>query len=1208
MINRILKILTVMCLTIGMFFVGEGSVVKAEETPGVEINNVGYVDAGKTIAAFDVYYNPDYDSSFLSAIGIDTSADGDVTPTDKSYSVVVTKSGNPDVIQSATTIAVSNYKNDGKFTVKFTVPEEVRADHDQGLTVSLSVNGFTPLSGDLAYGAARNIDPYNIGIEWNNMQEAGWELNISCSGETCLAYLNSFTTVDNSVVFSDSKDSSGQSGKQVDNTLLTVDEEAACLSAVWAGDNGIGLHNLFEGDNALDPNQVKISLNASGYSTVEKTFDNGSGGGGEEPQPSGNSMVPFGTKINGVVNSENSDFVDFSIQCNKNNPACGAYLNKFKETGQFVIEDQSQSIQVSFPGESGERSAFVGPTEQGDLLTVSLNKTNFPTDGKEWNFHATRGKVIVSGYKELYQGDESSSYPPMGGCSISLSDSTTLTYTVQCENEAFSDFSNNTTVSLDLSREQDGVYVNLGQGYQVSTDNKTLTFNRQNLEDSAERIEEDDYFVVLKVSRMNDRTYPGKRFDLTGNTAIHFPDINNNPMPNGLKVEANNEYKDEQLVGTGLKFSCDTSNVSNAKACDAFLNKVYNEASSGFKPGSGYFDKNSGFELYRTNSPAPNYFPISGQIFTKVTQQFEEDEKTVTRTIALVVSSEEIVSRGIPSGSVFNRGTAGAVGFGKTNMEPFASGEPVTITKGANIIEDVVYGQNDNNELTITSSNEDFLKNITNIEIDSKTTQKAGFEVTDDMRSITGPSVDGKYTMTLPLKETYYVYSIVQTGEKTITSTGGSNYASGSINLQHQFKSMPTDVRISVIGDGLLITNTGVEKPEFLRTIANGPDIPLLEENNTRINFIDENSNTKFYVARSSFPYNYKNGGVTVSVTWDDLLALGVNKDTDYLFQLNDTYYGKALKQDFSLPLNPILLTYYAKNPQIYTPEQLADFDNLAVTSDDGGLKNVTVIEDPDNINNAHVDVNGEIAGALTTNNSGGSDNSDLNYDNPDVAITVTTDITNISAAEANRVASNYTTATPTNVAFDVAINKSYNAESGKEGTVAIKELPYEASMKFKLPEEKLSEGEYYHLITEHEGKITEIPFETTEEGMGIGYSKQFSEFVLVVGPKDLTPVPTPAPSKKESSSGSSTTKKTDNVVTCQMAGYPASYAWNESAKACQPGYIDNIGVFHLTAGNANKRVSVVNTSDKGLGGIIAGLASSTVVAIATAYLLKKYN
>ena len=96
-----------------------------------------------------------------------------------------------------------------------------------------------------------------------------------------------------------------------------------------------------------------------------------------------------------------------------------------------------------------------------------------------------------------------------------------------------------------------------------------------------------------------------------------------------------------------------------------------------------------------------------------------------------------------------------------------------------------------------------------------------------------------------------------------------------------------------------------------------------------------------------------------------------------------------------------------------------------------------------------------------------------------------------------------------------------------------------------------------------------------------------------------------PAPSGKESSSGSSTPKK-DNVVTCQMAGYPANYAWNEAAKACQPGYIDNNGVFHSTA-NA-KKAGVPNTYDRGLTGSVVSLITSTVFAVFAAYMLRKYR
>ena len=60
-------------------------------------------------------------------------------------------------------------------------------------------------------------------------------------------------------------------------------------------------------------------------------------------------------------------------------------------------------------------------------------------------------------------------------------------------------------------------------------------------------------------------------------------------------------------------------------------------------------------------------------------------------------------------------------------------------------------------------------------------------------------------------------------------------------------------------------------------------------------------------------------------------------------------------------------------------------------------------------------------------------------------------------------------------------------------------------------------------------------------------------------------------------SSGKSVTP-TDNVVTCQMAGYPSNYSWNEAAKACQPGYIDAGGTFHPYRTAIR---TVPNTSDR---------------------------
>ncbi len=96
---------------------------------------------------------------------------------------------------------------------------------------------------------------------------------------------------------------------------------------------------------------------------------------------------------------------------------------------------------------------------------------------------------------------------------------------------------------------------------------------------------------------------------------------------------------------------------------------------------------------------------------------------------------------------------------------------------------------------------------------------------------------------------------------------------------------------------------------------------------------------------------------------------------------------------------------------------------------------------------------------------------------------------------------------------------------------------------------------------------------------------------------------------KAKSSSGGGSSKpdkKTDNVVTCQMAGYPANYAWNEATKACQPGYLDNNGVFHPASNG--KKSAVPNTYDRGMRGSVISLTVSTITAIIAAFLLKKYQ
>jgi hypothetical protein len=85
---------------------------------------------------------------------------------------------------------------------------------------------------------------------------------------------------------------------------------------------------------------------------------------------------------------------------------------------------------------------------------------------------------------------------------------------------------------------------------------------------------------------------------------------------------------------------------------------------------------------------------------------------------------------------------------------------------------------------------------------------------------------------------------------------------------------------------------------------------------------------------------------------------------------------------------------------------------------------------------------------------------------------------------------------------------------------------------------------------------------------------------------------------KPSSDDKKNTPKVIDNVVTCQMAGYPAGYEWNESVKACMPGFLDANGVFHSTV-----RVASPNTADPMRN--LVTFITSMLTAIAAAFLLK---
>ena len=1023
-----------------------------------------------------------------------------------------------------------------------------------------------------------DLVPSTIGINtfrYTNdaKSEAAFDIMHNGSGE-CISFLNAIGLSDISKSGSFSPTGitikAGSTGLKVKQTAYN-----------YAKDSKVTI--LFDTTSLTDKNQnIDITVTVSGYDPVTgmlspsdiKPVPEPEPDTDPQPSPSGNSNVPFGTKIDGVTKQDGS-LDAFVISCPESDNACSAYIKAVESSGTFYLNDHTHDDTAC------TWKTKMAPRIPG-RIAIGITPEDFPnTDG--WNIHSIAGVVVVPGYKRVRQGSESNSYDPItGACTLKLVDDSTILYEITCNNDDFKILDTNTSVTLGLSNNSGGVNVPLGSEYTVTDGNRKLSFNRDNLERSGAVINPGPYDVMMIIGRVNDKSFPGMRYNVTTDGQVMFPPVNNTPNPNGLFVKAV-----EKEDATALQISCDKGD-----ACTAYLDKMYSESKKGFVPGgTNFLDKNSGFLLYTDYRPYP--FPINENVFT----QIQENGKT----IALEVSTNNIINElGIESGTTFVRGEVKVAGYRKTDLSKF----PITITRGAVIVDDVVLSQNENYELVATTSNKEFLEQVNQFGITSAQGTSGGDKVTAEWKKIEDLG-NGKYRMTISLKDLHKTYAWVGQGEKTIKLTGGRTYSSTKFNLVHPFKQMPSDVRISVVGNGLRISNTSTPNPVFLKEVGEGKDIPVLEEFNTRINFLNSNGDTALYVPRSAFDYNYNSGSayVEVPITWPQLKELGASETAPYRFSFIDTIYGGSGPQQFVLPLNPILLTYYAVNANAgstgaaYSSAELENLDKLAITTEDSGLKNVTVTEAADSVNEANVAVIGEVAGAVTTNNNGGADNSDLNYDNPNVVISVRTNAVNVTDTQAQAVLSKFSGSSPltlTPVHFDISIQKTYNKESGKEGTVNVKELPYAAALLFDLPSDSLPEGKEYHFLREHDGVVEEIKFEIVVidgKRKGLAYSNKFSSFVLAVG--DVK--------KEESKSDDSKPAPVDNVVTCQMAGYPAGYAWNESAKACQLGFLDDAGLFHATS----VRRAVPKTYDEGIQKHLFSLAGSIIVGLIAAYLLK---
>ena len=205
--------------------------------------------------------------------------------------------------------------------------------------------------------------------------------------------------------------------------------------------------------------------------------------------------------------------------------------------------------------------------------------------------------------------------------------------------------------------------------------------------------------------------------------------------------------------------------------------------------------------------------------------------------------------------------------------------------------------------------------------------------------------------------------------------------------------------------------------------------------------------------------------------------------------------------------------------------QELDKMDNAALT--DSQFAHVGFTGGVTGEDQTGVNVSGTIAGAITSEDM----DSILNPATEKIAINTTiTDYDPESDPEMKAYLNGHHLGEVKN-AVDIKILKKYPDKSTED---IISELGIESALVFSnMPE--LEDGKEYIIVTKHNGKIKIIPV-TYKNGQVIGYTKEYSSFVLTTRDKV-----DPAPSNNESSKSSSTMKKTDNVVTCEMAGYPVN-------------------------------------------------------------------
>ena len=946
----------------------------------------------------------------------------------------------------------------------------------------------------------------------------------------------------------------------------------------------------------------------------------------------------------GTITSANSEGKNFEINMN---------------VEEFSFLDQQEIILI---GETGTYRLHISDDKQ-----ISKGKLSFTADRCGFNGERylpagyytailyTSGNV-ENNWKEYYyqlnQGEEG--ITPVYFARIgSGSDSTSCTLIFNSETSG-----QNFTITCAVNSQEEKTAFTSGQ-FSLELNNASNHYRLNNLFSERNLSENEEQFIInvypehLKKSQseyipkgnyqiqLNTRTRDSEfKYKLNQNETIS----NFGPVKSPCNIYLTTDANHKQLEIHG-----DETTLTNLYTY-TYLNPDLINHSEEFGPQGPDFNDLTSIDLHQEGPDGKDFHipmhEVQELIFQWATNKTTTEEGTVTEKY-LVVPERILIECGISKGTYnwgikCNYGTDNGYGLVEGYVR---DGKGVTLNCEIPTVKEISITQDEDFGFTITvgENDKDFLQKIDFIEIRNYVSGGNGQPLFKKQNPDGSTSdnveyrnhcinLDGKDTTIKIMNNTIsWVYNSVESGEcyAILKGPGYETVRIDNLTLKPPYKQIKEGGTpyYTITGDAIVMRSSDTDFADATFT----PGLDFMR----RISMIMLSKETSGALGVTNF-YDKSFGGsaglssewekstdssnrriVKMPLTYEELVKAGFTKfgkEDLYYIQQQVPGYQNVNLHGITYSLAPLKAAAQIKavenmSDSAKTTTVLQEVDEIAKQVDKSKQNNCTVKEGEAVIDTEVEELDLNLYGAV-----GGAVKDDLTtvFDNaPEITVTK-----KFGDFETNKVDNKYKTpedlannsglanVSATDVAFDIQIDKSYDNQPSLDGNVP--ELPYKAAVTFKIPDDvTVKEGQVLKLVSEHEGNI--LTYDVTVQVIddvkqGVAYVDKYSSFVLVTADEIK-----PAPSKKESSSGSSAPKK-DNVVTCQMAGYPANYAWNESVKACQPGYLDNNGVFHLTTGNTNKRVGVVNTSDKGVGGTIAALISSTIAAIAAAYALKKWN